>query len=525
MRFNKMHMAAMVGLLWAHAAIAGPTNSHASVRAAEALLKSQGASVNAAAEDGFTASDAIVDGNGDQHVRFDRSHRGLPVIGGDFVLHMDSHGAFKGASLTQRVKLNVDTVARVSEDSAIQYARGLFSGTVQNAPTARLVVYARTDQARLAYEVLVTGELADGSPSEMHYFVDANTSQILDKWEGIETAATTGIGNSLTEGVVSLTTDSQTSGYAMRDPSRGNHYVNAMSNRTNGNGSLLTDADNTWGDSTTANTQTVAVDALYGQNRTWDFYKNVLGRNGIDGAGKAGYSRVHYGRKYVNAFWSDSCFCMTYGDGDGTTYLPLVALDVAGHEMTHGVTASTAKLVYSGESGGLNEAMSDIMGTAIEYYANNANSKPNYLIGERIFKASYTNPDATKALRYMFKPSLDASSPDCYVSTIGSLNVHYSSGVANHFFYLMNEGAVVPSNFTATVTPSSLVCNGNTALTGIGRDKGAKIMYRALSVYMTSNTNYAGARVASLNAASDLYGAASAEYNTVASAWSAVGVN
>ena len=523
MRFEKKQIAIALSVVLANAAMAAPSSSHASVRAAEAHLKNKGASFNAAAEDGFAATDAIVDDSGDQHVRFDRSHRGLPVIGGDFVVHMDNRGGIKHVSMTQRAKLNVDTTARVSEENAVQYARSLFGGVVQGTITSRLVVHARTDNARLAHEVVVTGDMADGSPSEMHYFIDANTSQVIDKWDGIETAASAGTGKSLTLGVVALTTDSQTSGYAMRDPSRGNHYVTNLANKTAGTGTLLTDADNVWGNSTTTDTATAAVDVLYGQNATWDFYKS-LGRNGIDNAGRAGFSKVHYGRNYVNAFWSDTCFCMTYGDGDGVTYLPLVAIDVAGHEMTHGVTANTAKLVYSGESGGLNEAISDMMGTAIEYYANKPSSKPNYLIGERIFKASYQNPDATKALRYMFKPSLDGSSPDCYVSTIGSLDVHYSSGVANHFFYLMNEGAVVPGNFPS-LTPASLVCNGNTALTGIGRDKGAKIIYRALSVYMTSNTNYAGARVATLNAAADLYGATSLERNAVAAAWSAVGVN
>lgn len=517
----------VVGVVIANAALAAPSNGHPSVHAAEAALNSNGARVLAAVEDNFAPTDVIVDANGDQHVRFDRSHRGLHVIGGDFVIHMDRRGAMKSASMTQAAKLNVDTAVNVTEDSALQYARGLFAGTVQGALTSRLVIYARTVNARLAYDVLVSGETSSGAPSEMHYIIDAKTMQLLDQWDGVQTARAAGTGNSLTEGTVALTTDSQTSGYALRDPSRGNHYVNTMANKTNGNGTLLTDADNIWGNFLTSNTQTAAVDALFGQNKTWDFYKNVLGRNGINGAGKAGFSRVHYGRNYVNAFWSDACFCMTYGDGDGTTYLPLVAMDVAGHEMTHGVTASTAKLIYSGESGGLNEAMSDMMGTAIEYYANESGgtgTKPNYLIGERIYKASYTNPDTTKALRYMFKPSLDGRSPDCYSSTIGSLDVHYSSGVANHFFYLLNEGAVAPANFSS-LTLASLVCNGNGNLTAIGRDAGAQIVYRALSVYMTSNTNYQGARTATLNAAADLYGASSTQYNAVAAAWSAVGVN
>ena len=99
--------------------------------------------------------------------------------------------------------------------------------------------------------------------------------------------------------------------------------------------------------------------------------------------------------------------------------------------------------------GGLNEGTSDILGTMVEFYANNPKEPGNYLIGEKIY---ISNPTGTKALRYMFKPSLDGKSPDCYTSTIGSLNVHYSSGVANHFFYLLAEGAVVPSGFGSGTT-------------------------------------------------------------------------
>jgi Zn-dependent metalloprotease len=125
----------------------------------------------------------------------------------------------------------------------------------------------------------------------------------------------------------------------------------------------------------------------------------------------------------------------------------------------------------------------------------------------------------------MFKPSLDGASPDCYSSTLGNLDVHYSSGVANHFFYLLAEGAVVPAGFAQFgLTPASLVCNGNTAITGIGREAASKIWYRALTVYMTSNTNYAGARAATLSAAADLYGAGSTQAIAVAAAWSAVKV-
>ena len=162
----------------------------------------------------------------------------------------------------------------------------------------------------------------------------------------------------------------------------------------------------------------------------------------------------------------------------------------------------------------------------VEYYANSAADPADYVIGEELFP---NNANMRNAIRWMFKPSLDGVSYDCYVPNIGSDDVHFSSGVANRFFYLLAEGAVVPTGFGAgtwaNLTPSSLVCNGNTSITGIGRSAAEKIWYRAITVYMTASTNYAGARAATLSAATDLYGMGSTQYNAVAAAWSAVSVN
>ena len=121
----------------------------------------------------------------------------------------------------------------------------------------------------------------------------------------------------------------------------------------------------------------------------------------------------------------------------------------------------------------------------------------------------------------MDNPIADGSSPNCYSSNTKNLDVHYSSGVGNHFFYLLAEGSGAKT--IGGVAHSSPTCNGST-VTGIGRDAAGKIWYRALTVYMTSSTNYAGARTATLNAARDLYGAGSVQQNTVAAAWSAVSV-
>ncbi len=206
---------------------------------------------------------------------------------------------------------------------------------------------------------------------------------------------------------------------------------------------------------------------------------------------------------------------MTYGDGSGNAD-PLTALDVAGHEMSHGVTSNTAGLNYSGESGGLNEATSDIFGTGVEFYANNSTDVGDYLIGEKID----INGDGTP-LRYMDKPSKDGGSADSWYSGVGNLDVHYSSGVANHFFYLLSEGS--GAKVINGVSYNSPTSDG-LPVTGIGRDKALQIWYRALTTKFTSTTNYAAARTGTLAAAGELYGTTGAEYKAVQDAWAAVAV-
>ena len=503
-------------------------NNHPAVDRALAHLKGVSEASKTSDADAFAVRDVVVDADGSTHVRFNRSFKGLRVIGGDLVVHADARGNFRQSSQTLRQALSTDTEARYDDAAAMQYAQSLFTGTAEGKPQAQLVIYARGATPALAYDVVMSG-MHEGAPSRLHLIIDANSMQLLDKYDEVMTTTSAGTGKTLLSGDVTITTDSTArprgTTFAMRDPSRSNNYTTNLKHKTIGAGSLFNDLDNIWGSNTTADAATAGADAHYGAALTWDYFKNTFGRNGIDNAGTTTYSRVHYSNNYVNAFWDDGCFCMTYGDGDGVTYLPLVAIDVAGHEMTHGVTSRTAGLIYSGESGGLNEATSDIMGTMVEYAANNPLNPPNYLIGERIYIANNGVPTPTTALRYMFKPFLDGQSPDCYSGNIGQKDVHYSSGVANHFFYLLAEGAVIPPGFSGKISSTSqLVCNGNTAIVGVGRDAAAKIWYRALTVYMTSSTNYAAARVATLNAAGDLFGVGSAQYNAVAAAWSAVSV-
>lgn len=451
----------------------------------------------------YALRDLVADADGAQHVRVERRYQGLRVIGGDMVVHMNRSGAFVDATRSLRTSL----------------AMGLKPTQPRPALHSELVVYARGERPVLAWLTHLHGEQEDGTPSELNVVTHAHSGVELDRWNDIHTAPATGTGKTLFSGNVAISTDSSTtSGFILQDPTRGNMKTLDMRNRQRGNGTAMTDADNTWGNNATSDRATAAADAHFGAAVTWDYYKLVHGRNGIANDGVGANSRVHYGRGYANAFWSDSCFCMTYGDGNGSIR-PLVSLDVAGHEMSHGVTSRTAGLIYSGESGGLNEATSDIFGTMVEYYAANASDTPDYLIGEKLFA------NGTSVIRNMVNPSTDGVSADCWYPGVGNIDVHYSSGVANHFYYLLAEGTSAGQPSKTCLASNTRVATGAGSVSGIGRAKAEKIWYRALTVYMTTSTNYAAARQATLSAAGDLYGAGSPEANAVAAAWTAVNVN
>ena len=526
------------------------------VNAAAQRLMAQRTQLGLDADGAFRLRASQTDELGQTHGHFQQMYKGVRVWGGDAITHVDREG--NPLPLTNELKRNIllnvtpsmaadEAMAVVNRDLAPQ-------GPYAYAPTSELVVVpemvdvvrphgpravdqelSATDVTRqvlrytLAYHVHTELENDQDGIKHTDYLVDAHTGAILKSWNTLHTTAATGTGNSQYNGTVSLPTHYTGSTYELRDMTRGsggsfgNNVVTNMAHAATSStatGTLYTDADNTWGDganyvegssTTAANGETAAVDAMFGMLKSWDFYKNVFGRNGIDGAGTATYSRVHIGSGYDNAFWSDSCFCMTYGDG--TSFTTLTALDVAGHEMSHGVCARTANLTYSGESGGLNESNSDIFGTMIEFYARGGSGSTigstggNWTIGEQL---------ATNPLRWMYKPSLDGSSPDAWSSTIGNLDVHYSSGPMNRCFYFLSQGATTTGNTSTSYLPNGMA--------GIGNDKAAAIWFRALTVYMTSSTTYAGARTAAISAAKDLYGAGGAEEQAVWNAFHGINV-
>ncbi|MBT2459272.1 M4 family metallopeptidase [Streptomyces sp. ISL-86] len=461
--------------------------------------------------------DVVQDADGTTHTTYERTYDGLPVLGGDLTVHAKGGTVKSVTKATNHVIKVADTspsvTAAAAESQAISAAKSQGSKDAKASKNARKVIWAATGVPVLAFETVVGGLQDDGTPSELHVVTDAKTGAKITEWQAIET----GTGNTMYSGQVTLGTSQSGSSYTLTDAGRGSHKTYDLNGGTgSGTGTLFSGPDDIWGTGAASSRETAGADAHYGAQLTWDYYKNVHGRNGLRNDGVAPYSRVHYGNAYVNAFWSDSCFCMTYGDGISNTH-PLTSIDVAAHEMTHGLTSVTGNMTYSGEPGGLNEATSDIMAAAVEFYANNPQDVGDYLVGEKID----INGDGTP-LRYMDKPSKDGGSKDAWYSGIGGIDVHYSSGPANHWYYLASEGS--GAKVINGVSYNSPTSDG-LPVTAIGRDAASKIWFRALTVgYFKSNTTYATARDATLLAAADLYGAGSATYNNVAHAWAAINV-
>jgi Zn-dependent metalloprotease len=489
-------------------------------RAAKAFFEEQGT-------EEISFRSLYVDRLGQAHVRYDQMHRGIPVFAGQTIVHveLDEQKVIGVTDANRRVG-PVDTKPSISARSAeglVKRAEGIH-GRLQ--AETKLVVYVAEEKTNLAWHVNLIGLDQKQLPVDWIALVDAHGGDMLLSYNNLHTKredapgqggddddddddgdATIGEADTLYFGTVELATEAYEDGsFGMRDPSRGGNYATDMLDKRNGDGVLFTDDDNFWGDFTNLDRATVGADAHFGASVTWDYYLITHAREGIYNAGEGVLSRVHFGKDYVNAFWSTACQCVTYGDGDGVTADPLVAIDIVAHELTHGVTAATANLIYTGESGGLNESMSDIFATAAEFYAVSiSDTVADYWMGEDVWTPGIDGD----ALRYMDDPTRDGRSIDHYDDYTSNMDVHLSSGLANHVFYLMSEGG--PHASTGEL------------VTAIGRDKAEQVFYRALSAYMTPDTDFAGAKTATMDAAMDLYGSETAQL--VGDAWAVCGVD
>ena len=420
----------------------------------------------------LTLASTLRDNSGAVHDRYTQFKNGLAILGGELVVH-SRNGVIYAANGNAMGDLPGAASANISAASAIYRAVSAYSPEehVVADPKTELA-YRRADNANellLLHEVTVTGTKADGTPIVDLVLVNAVDGSIVDSIPGIHTAK-----------------------------SRELHDLK--------NGTTLP------GTTVRTEGQAATADAVVNTNydrlgTTYDGYKDLFNRDSLDNAGTKLISSVHYSTKYNNAYWNGTQ--MVYGDGDGTTFSNLAnSLDVTAHELTHGVTSKTSNLTYSGESGGLNEAMSDIFGNVIEYYgAGRVVSDNTWKVGEDV----YTPATAGDALRYMSDPTKDTKSLDYYPNYTAGVDVHYSSGIANLAFYLLSQGGTHPHAKTTV------------SVTGIGIEKAAQVFYRANTSIFTTSTTFANAKTWTEQAATEL-GYTQAEITSVTNAWLAVGV-
>jgi Zn-dependent metalloprotease len=375
-------------------------------------------------------------------------------------------------------------------------------------PKPELILFTKTGVAgttiSYAYKINV---YAEEPLYKADVIVDASTGKIVAEENHICDVDVPATANTKYSGTQSMTMDNfGTNQYRMREISRGSG-IRTYDLNNGSNYGAATDFTSTAASWTTTGVDQAAGDAHWGAEKTYDYYFNMHNRNSIDGAGFALLSYVHYTTNYANAFWDGTR--MTYGDGNGTSMTVLTALDVCGHEITHGLTENTANLVYSNESGALNESYSDIFGLMIENYGRPANWD---------WKVGADMTTSGNGLRNMQNPKL-FNNPHTYLGqywytgTGDNGGVHTNSGVSNYWFYVLSQGATgtndVPNSYTVS---------------GIGLTSAANIAFRALTVYYTPSTNYANARALSIQAAKDLYGNCSNEVIQTTNAWYAVGV-
>ena len=543
---------------------------------AKANLVSRLDSLRAAAgldsEHGYKLREQHPGVNGQRIVRADHTFQGLRVFGSESVVVTDENGNIVSESASDRregldasraARANgkgaPDTHAAFSADEAIRIAVSRTPGSQHRIkPEAELLIWPVVKTQRTAAaaskaesalnatdveEVVDHYELAylvktrmnkDGRPVFRDTVISATTGAVIKQWNALRTVV--GVGHSQYNGDVPINTTLSGSTYKMLDASRGTGGTYGGMAITNANhssannpspGSIYTNSTNTWGDgqqyisggsTTNANGQTAAVNALWGLMNTYDTLKNVMGWSSLDGNNTATYIAVHVDNNYDNAFFDPSCKCMYIGDG--SSFYSLGSIDVIGHEMGHGVTDATSNLTYSGESGGLNESNSDITGEMVEAYARAGGTGTtiptgnDWMMGKEIAKNG-------QPLRWMWKPSKDGASRDAWSSTLGNIDVHYSSGPNNRMFYFLANGS---NSSSSSEMYSSYLNKQPLAMTGIGSDKAFRIWFKANTTKFTASTNYANARLKMIESAEQLYGVGSAESTAVKRAYAAINV-
>ncbi|WP_198037231.1 M4 family metallopeptidase [Maribacter hydrothermalis] len=488
-------------------------------------------SFNLSSGNNFQQVAVKIDKEGIAHEKFQQYHNGIKVEFGQTIVHSKagvtqalSNSVFEINNLSIAPSLSASAAFNnaISHIGAQQY---LWDNPSEAAmvdgyrkPKGELVILpainASLTSPKLAYKFDI---YATNPIQRADVYIDAKNGQVLFVNNKIHTADTPASGASLYNGTVNFTADLTGGDYTLRQVADGNG-IETYNMDGGTDYALATDFTSSTDVFTGSE---IGVQAHFGAEQTHKYFMQKHGRDSFDDAGSVLRSYVSanlIGMGYfsnINAFWDGSK--MTYGDGDGVNFGPLVALDIVGHEIAHGVTEYTASLVYQNESGALNESFSDIFGESIEFFAQGTN---DWLMGDAIgFGGS------GGALRSMSNPN-SYSDPDTYGGThwINTINcqplnnndlcgVHINSGVQNYWFYLLSVGG------------SGTNDNGDAyGVNAIGMDKAGTIAYNNLANYLTSLSDFEDARMGSILAAIDLYGAGSAEEIAVTNAWHAVGV-
>lgn len=475
--------------------------------------------------------------------RFQQTVNNIPVEYGMMAVQTkDGKIVGESGKWILKVPKNTEKQAKISESLALQSALafvGAESYKWQNkaeedfiknesndfkasfAPKGEIVYYSdptdeKISDLKLAYKFDI---YAEKPLSRQYVFVDAKDGKVLGVDAIIHDVNAPGTAVTGYSGTRSIVADSYNGSYRLRETGRnGGTAVQTFNLKKGTNYSSavdFTDTDNTWNNVNT-NKDQYATDAHWGAEMTLDYLNTKFGRKSIDNNHFAIKSYVHYSTNYFNAFWDGSR--MTYGDGSSTTNggKPLTALDVCGHEITHGMTSKTANLAYQRESGALNEGFSDIFGNSIEIWARPTQSSWKlgedfgYIIRDMANPNAYSQPDTYLGTYWKPTTTSGCSSP---TQTNDYCGVHTNSGVLNFWYYLLVTGGTGTNDkgFAYNVT-------------GIGLDKAAAIAYRTLTIYLSSSSTYLNTRTYSLQAAADLYGAGSNEVTQVTNAWNAVGV-
>ncbi|MCA9569505.1 MAG: M4 family metallopeptidase [Myxococcales bacterium] len=455
------------------------------------------------------------------HVKITQSVGGVPVFGGESIVHVKPNGVVSAVSdsLVRDIAVT-DALANYTDEESIEAAVELTGGwaDVTNMPHAKLLVVRHEGEDHLAWAVSI--ERMDGTERSTMpmVFMDAKYGDMLFQLEELQAI---GSADTPYNGPITFQVESSGGRWALEGSGYGSGWATySYQNATRATGASF---DKNQMIPITSPTQAftddaAAVDAHWATERTFAFLDQTHDWQGFNGSGGPRFKSnnmtvvVHYGQSYNNAFWNGQQ--ITFGDGDGTARGAWTSLDVVAHEIGHAVTKFSANLTYQGESGALNEAFSDILGVRVEAWVHGGIDEDTWKIAEDVVTP---NGSTTDALRYMYNPTLSSSSRDHYstryTGTADSGGVHWNSGIANLAFYLTAEGGNHPK-------PAKSV----TTVEGIGLVKAGQVYWRALHNYMTSSTDFAGARAATLHAAADLYGAGSVEYAAVGNAWAEVGV-